>query len=856
MLHSHRVVFVGSLLLATGLAQSPISPPLAPPSVPTPGFVPNRGQWPDHVHGRGSFGPLVAWVQADGWTLQAQWREEFDPTGDRAGLGSPATAVHGAAIAMRFPNAAVALRSAPTANAARHHFLFGNDPKHWVTDVLEVPSVQLVAVAPGVDAVVRCQDRTFEYDLHVAPGASLAEAVIRCQGIDGLAIDPDGSLRLRTAVGDFRQLPPVAWTDTAGHRQPVPCSVQLVDATSFRFVAPQRSLDAPLVVDPGIVWSLPVGSSADDVPNLTELKRDAAGNVYVSGLTVGSNFPTTLGAYQATSPVPGTQKAWLASFSPAGALLWSTHLGGTTGIERATAICVSASGVVTATGTTTSNNFPTVNAFDASYNGTGAGGWGDTWFAQFDPAQSGAAQLQWSTYLGGSGDDRSNSLHLAANGEVTASGWTGSSNMPGVTVVGAFQPVFAGSQDGFVLRLQPSLPPAQQLLYFTFLGGTGQDYAVSTMVDGNGVISIAGGSNSTNFPTRPGAYSQTRIGGLDCVFARLDPSLPAASQLTWGTYLGSVGDDVFGSAALTADGRVTGAAAGYASFPTTPGAADTTFNGSRDMLVFRLDPTLAGASQLVWSTFVGGLSEESPNCLTLDPSGGVIVGGFCYVGSFPTTATAQQPTFAGGTGSLPFDGVVARLDRTGSTLLYASYLGGSTGNDTIFALGMEEGGDVFATGFTTSNNFPVTLGAPAGLADAFLVRLSLLPPSVDRYGTPTAGCPATPQASASLAPQRGNSAFGLTCLGAPPTTLGLLGWSNAASPIALPILGVDVWIDPTASLLLIPLASDAFGSTFVPVPIPNDPLLQGASIFTQFLFLQPCPHGDFNSSTALGFTIL
>ena len=225
--------------------------------------------------------------------------------------------------------------------------------------------------------------------------------------------------------------------------------------------------------------------------------------------------------------------------------------------------------------------------------------------------------------------------------------------------------------------------------------------------------------------------------------------MPAASQLTWGTYLGSGGDDLLGTAALTADGRVTGSAAGYGSFPTTPGAADTTFNGSRDILVYRLDPTLSGTNQLVWSTFVGGLSEEWPNCLALDPSGGVIVAGFCYVGSFPTTSTAQQPAFAGGTGSLPFDGVIARLDRTGSTLLYASYLGGSTGNDSIFALAMEDGGDVFAVGFTASSDFPATLGAPAGLADAFVTRLSLLPPSVDRYGTPTAGCPATPQASAS-----------------------------------------------------------------------------------------------------------
>lgn len=854
------ILLTGAALAAQALApQAPtdVAPPHPFSLAGDTGYVPNRGQWPAAVLYRAAFGPLAAWIHADGFTLQVDWPDTPPgPSGDPAG-SEPAVAQHsGAVVRVTFVGArAAAVRAVGGPSSTRRNYLFGDDPSRWVTDVRAVAAAELLALRPGVDAVVHELDGHFEYDLRVAPGTALGDLALHVDGADRLEIDPDGSLRFDTAVGSFRQTPPRAFVERDGERTPVRCSVELVDDATFRFVAPDRPLDRALVVDPGIVWSNVLGTNANDHAQGCRPGRDAAGNVYLGGLTVGANFPVTPGAYQSTTGLPGTQKAWVARFTPGGALSWATYLGGTTGHERTRSVAVAPNGVVTACGASSSSNFPQVNSFDPVYNGAGPLFWGDAWLARLDPGQSGTSQLRWSTYVGGSADERLNTLHVDASGVVTAGGWTYSPSIAGAAFPGAFQPAPAGVRDAMLIRLDPSQPPTSQLVYFTFFGGSGDDYLSSTLVDANGVITFDGATTSVDLPTTPNAYATALTGADDHLVARIDPSLPAAAQLIWSTYVGGTGADFLaGDSVLDAAGVVTTAAWSQGpGFPTTPGAYDTTANGDYDAVIYRLDPSQSGAAQLVWSTFYGGTGAEGGNGIVLDQSGGVVFVGTNSLGGLPVTPTALQATFAGG-GATPSDGYLARLDASGSQLVHATYLGGAAGVDYAYGLVFEDCGDVFVHGLTQSNDFPTTSGGAQGSDDVFLARLDLLPIGVARFGTPTSGCFGTPQSSASSAPAVGNAAFGFSCLGAPPATVGVLAWSNAALPAPLPLLGIDVWLDPTAGLLLLTVFTDPLGTCFFGLPLPNVPTLAGASGATQFAFFQACPT-LLSSSCGLAVTI-
>jgi hypothetical protein len=507
---------------------------------------------------------LTAWIHDDGWTVQVQWPNASipGPGPDHAGDEPVAVPMTGAAVRMTVAGGSAAhVRGVGADNGARRNYLVGNDRARWVTDVRSAAGARLESLLPGVDAVVRQQDGHFEYDLVYGPGTAVEEVVIRCAGADSLELEPDGSLSIRTAVGAFRQSPPRAWTEVDDRQVPVACAVQIVDSTAFRFVAPERGSMRQLGIDPGIVWASLVGTTAMEFSQGCRPGRDAAGNVYLGGLTTAVDFPTTPGAYQTTSGLPGAQKAFVSSFTAAGILRWSTYLGGATGHERVRSQFVEPSGVVTACGATSSSDFPTVNAFDSTYNGAGPLFWGDAWVARLDPAQSGAAQLVWSTYVGGNNDDRLNAVHIAANGVVTAGGWSYSGDIPGVVLGTAYQPALSGPQDGFVVRLQPALPPASQLQYFAFFGGSGRDAFGSTLVDPNGVITADGVTFSADLPTTPNAFAPSQSGPTDQFVARLDPSLPPAAQLLWSTYVGGPGDESIGSdMVMDAAGVVTCAA--------------------------------------------------------------------------------------------------------------------------------------------------------------------------------------------------------------------------------------------------------------------------------------------------------
>lgn len=298
---------------------------------------------------------------------------------------------------------------------------------------------------------------------------------------------------------------------------------------------------------------------------------DDAGRAIVVGGTWSNDFPTTPGAVQPA--LADLRDTFLVKLDVHGtALLYSTFLGGT-GQEDAVGVQVVASGAIHVTGWTNSSDFPvTAGVLGPVYRGNT-----DGFLYQLDPT---GHRLVYSTYLGGSGEDRPAALTLLGSQPVIA-GVTRSPDFP--TTPGVLSPTPIGGQDAFVARV---LPGGSALGFATYLGGSGDDWAWALQPGADGNLLIAGATASTDFPITAGALSTARRGERDATLVQLAAN---GAYLAYGTYLGGNDVDQARGVALDHGGDVllTGSTSS-ADFPITPGAFDTTYNGGGDIFVVRL----------------------------------------------------------------------------------------------------------------------------------------------------------------------------------------------------------------------------------------------------------------------------
>ena len=246
------------------------------------------------------------------------------------------------------------------------------------------------------------------------------------------------------------------------------------------------------------------------------LALDTSGNVYVTGYTKSTGFPTTNGAYD-TSYNGGD--AFVSKLdSGLTSLLASTYLGGSDNVgDECYSLALDTSGNVYVTGMTYSTDFPTTSeAYDTSYNG-----YGDVFVSKLD---GGLTSLLASTFLGGTnGEDYGYYLVLDTSGNVYVTGKTESPDFP--TTSGAYYTTRHFSFDVFVSKLNSGLT---SLLSSTFLGGSSGDYGYSLALDTSGNVYVVGYAKSTDFPTTSGAYD-TSNGGSEVVFvSKLDGNLSAS----------------------------------------------------------------------------------------------------------------------------------------------------------------------------------------------------------------------------------------------------------------------------------------------------------------------------------------
>ena len=285
-----------------------------------------------------------------------------------------------------------------------------------------------------------------------------------------------------------------------------------------------------------LVYSTYLGGAGID--EAFGIALDAAGNAYMSGRTTSDPFPTTPGAFD--TAFNGGDDAFVTKLNAAGsAPVYSTYLGGTS-LDEALAIAVDAAGNAYVSGVTSSDPFSTTpGAFDTTYNGMD-----DAFVTKLNAAGSAPA---YSTYLGGSDDERALAVAIDPAGNAYVTGPTSSDPFP--TTPGAFDTSFNGGDDAFVTKVNAT---GSLLAYGTYFGGSDDDFGNGVAIDANGSAYVLGSTASDPFPTTAGTFDTSYSGAVDAFVAKLDPvGAPATLTLSPPADTNDVGTTHTVTAAVT-----------------------------------------------------------------------------------------------------------------------------------------------------------------------------------------------------------------------------------------------------------------------------------------------------------------
>jgi hypothetical protein len=678
---------------------------------------------------------------------------------------------------------------------ARLSVLRGSEPRNWQSTSEAYEAIRYADLYPGIDAVYH--GGALKSEFYIRPGADPAMIRYRYGGGPSPRLDTQGNLIFGGPRGNVREWAPVAYQERDGARVQVAAAYRVQPDGTVGFQIGAYDSAYALVIDPVLDFSTVYGGSGIDV--ITSVAVDGSGNTYFAGYTDSTNL-LVLNSLRAHSG--GGVDAFVGKLNPAGQLVYATYLGGV-GDDRAFGLAVDTTGSVVVTGWTASPDFPTANpyqrflaggrnafiarlnpagngliystffggsgidagdaiALDSAGNAYVAGGTTSPNFPLRNPAQavSGGGQDAFlakfttsgspvfSTYFGGSGDDRATGVAIDQNSEPYMAGATVSVDFP---TLHAIQPANRGAQNAFIAKFNAA---GSSVVYSTYLGGSGgspaaPELATGIAVDASGAAYVAGVTSSTDFPTVAALSSSMRQGDTDAFVAKIDA---AGAGLVYSTYLGGSGYDQANGIAVDASGNAY--VAGYThsdDFPLV--AAVQGRAGDYDDFVAILNPA---GNALVFSTYLGGNASDSANAIAIDSNGEVYIGGQSASNNFPLVAAIQNAAVTPG-GTLtkievhPRPAPVSVTPSTGSgtTQLFsflASDNAGATDLAETYALFVSSGssatcyiafippGSIYLMNDTvTAWSYPVEMGS-AGTAENGQCRVSAAGSSVTNMG--------------------------------------------------------------------------------------------------------------------------
>ncbi|UCC79677.1 MAG: SBBP repeat-containing protein [Candidatus Zixiibacteriota bacterium] len=584
------------------------------------------------------------------------------------------------------------------------NYFYGNDPSQWRTDIPGFSSILYKDIYPGIDLKYYGDGKGLKYDITVNPGADLSRIKIRYEGVDELTIDHDGCLQAETRFGPIHENTPFIYQEKGGERSEITGRHVIFEPNVFGFVLDNKyNRSLPLVIDPVLVYCTYIGGERND--EAYDIAIDNKGNAYVTGMVRSYEFPTV---NPFDDSLGQNSDAFVTKISPAGdQFIYSTYIGSADpyhGGDFGDAIEVDESGCVYITGYAGGADFPIANAFDSTFNGRA-----DAFLLKLAPTGN---SIVFSTFLGGSHIDVGYGLAIDYTNNIFLTGRTRSTDFPTVNAYDASQnDTSSGWGDGFIAKFFES---GDSLIYSTFLGGSTSDIGLEIACDLYGCAYVGGWTESEDFP-KVNSFDSTHAGESDAFIAKLSV---AGNDLIYSTLLGTSERDVIIDIEVDALGNAY--VCGYteqSDFPTV-NAYDNSYNGDTDVFVTKINPD---GNNLIYSTYLGGSSQEKAFGLELDSTYSAYVTGYTCSDSFPLVNPYDDHLD-------PSDVFITRFSPEGNSLLFSTFVGGSSSEEAE-GIAVSEDGDIYVAGYTYSYDFATPFAFDTSLGwpnDGFAFRLSMM----------------------------------------------------------------------------------------------------------------------------------
>jgi hypothetical protein len=324
--------------------------------------------------------------------------------------------------------------------------------------------------------------------------------------------------------------------------------------------------------------------------------------------------------------------------------------------------------------------------------------------------------LTYSTYLGGSSDEGIFGIGFDEDGNIYVAGETSSLDFP---QKGSIQNHVGGNYDAFVSKFDAQ---GANLIYSTYLGGSNFDHAIGIHVDEHGSVCLAGITLSPDFPVK-NAWQPALAGRANGFVSKVSPS---GSELVFSTYLGGHGFDQISALAVDQDNAIyVAGGTNSLDFPVTSNAFQKQCDGGanngfcvEDAFVAKFDPK---GRKLIYSTYLGGRGYDTAAGLAVNERGEAYVVGEAGSSDFPTKNPYQSSLLG------LSDAFVSGLNAAGSGLVFSTFLGG-TSFDTATDVALDGHDNIYVTGITASNDFPIARAFQStnkgGFSDVFITKFN------------------------------------------------------------------------------------------------------------------------------------
>jgi len=577
------------------------------------------------------------------------------------------------------------------------NYFLGGEPSRWITQVPLCRRVVLHGMYEGIDVAYYEGQGELEYDLIVRAGADPSRIKLSFEGHTELKVAPSGDLALSSFHTLLRKQAPVVFQHYDHQQHVVDAHYVVVDDKYISIELGDYNEEVDLIIDPVLVYSSVLGGHTSDQANAvcvftngnhylsgrTEsldypvynaltatnaggadlfvtclgpdgtnllfstyiggslddecsgMALDEAGDLYLTGSTLSTNFPVTSGAFSEVHA--GARDVFVLKLAGDGSsLLFSSYVGGSSD-EYGMGIGITDAHTPYVSGYTASSDFPTMNPFQGALSGSR-----DAFIVQL--SADGATQL-FGTYFGGTGRDEAYAMTLDSMTNIFMTGTTSSTNLPVASPsgpAGIFQAQSAGGRDVFVSGLDAG---TAQLVFSTYLGGVNTDKGLAVAVLSNDMVCVFGETESTNFPVLNAFQSSLNATGLIAVADTFVTCFNAGgSNLHFSTYLGGTGVEEAGGIVVdqASAGIIVVGETRSLNFPSVLPAQNGLAGGSDAFVCWFSD-----MGQIGYAGCLGGQADDKATCVAVGPKARPCIAGYTASTNFPLVHALSATNYGG-----------------------------------------------------------------------------------------------------------------------------------------------------------------------------------------------------------------